>query len=144
MGRHCQSYCKICMKTMRKDNLQRHLKMHDKHSPKSEEYISQKCIGSDNGNNQNSCKEETISFISDEHTLVDKSSKYSKGDDEGLRKTLRKCNEDYKEKINLGAKIYIIVAEDCISEENIPQEYKKFLNLFVKQKQFIDKKKCNS
>ena len=126
------------MKTMRGDSLLRHMKIHDKIDPKKQEHLSQKFTAFKGDNIQTNIEKETLSLKSTKHSLLNQSSKYSKGDDEVLRKTLRKCNEEYKEKINLGAKIYKIVAEDGISEESIPSVYKDSLNLFVKQKQVID------
>ena len=70
--------------------------------------------------------------------MPDISSKYSGYDDDALRKTLKTCNEEYREKIKLGERVYKIIAEDDISEESIPPVYKDSLNLFVKQKQSMD------
>ena len=41
MGKHREVYCKICLKTMRSDNLKGHMKVHENKS-KKEEYGIQK------------------------------------------------------------------------------------------------------
>ena len=62
---------------------------------------------------------------------------------EALRKILKKCNQEYNEKINLGATIFEILGENKIKEESLRPVYKKALNIFVKQKQCIDQQNVN-
>ena len=137
MGRNCQVYCKICMKTMRSDHLERHVKQHENKS-KKEENISQNNENIENVEMKIKFNDETTGLRSSRSNLPDKSNKYSGYDDEALRKTLKTCNEEYKEKIKLGERVYKIVGEDGIIEESIPPLYKDSMNLFVKQKQTID------
>ena len=137
MGRQCEVYCKVCMKTMRSDILLRHMKQHENKS-KREENISQNNKTINNKELDIKCEHETSSLISSRSNLPDISSKYSGYDDDALRKTLKTCNEEYREKIKLGERVYKIIAEDDISEESIPPVYKDSLNLFVKQKQIMD------
>ena len=102
MGRHRQVYCKICLKTMRSDNLPRHLRTHG---------------------------------IEDKRSSGGWKTKINK---EALRKIMEKCNQEYNEKINLGATIFEILGENKIKQESIPSVYKEALDLFVKQKQCTD------
>ena len=53
--------------------------------PKKQKHISQKYAASKEDNTQTNCEEETISLILYKHNLLEKSSKYSKVDEKGLR-----------------------------------------------------------
>ena len=128
MGRNCEVYCKICLKTMRSDNLKGHMKVHENKS-KKEEYIIRK----DTVNK----KEEAIGEETGRNSIVENTT-HTRVEDEDLRKILEKCSEEYDEKINLGARIYRILGENKIKQESIPPLYKEALDLFVKQKQSID------
>ena len=66
------------------------------------------------------------------------SSTLSKIDEEGLRKMLRKRNQEYEEKIQLGKAIYKILGQDDIKQESLDKIHKEALDLYIKQKQGID------
>ena len=89
-SKHKQVYCKVCLRTLRSDNLQRHKKVHEKFeedensSTRSSVHRSQESIVS------------ATTFSSEESV---ESNTLSKVDEEGLRKILRKENQEYKEKI---------------------------------------------
>ena len=111
---------------MRSDNLQRHLKQHEKKS-KKENYHENIIIES-----------EKTSVSENERNTITEKNLNTRVEDEDLRKILEKCSEEYDEKINLGARIYKILGVNKIKQESIPSLYKEALNLFVKQKQFIN------
>ena len=126
MGRNCEVYCKICLKSMRSDTLKRHMRKHEKNL-KKEEY------------QENTIIEETEASVSENemNTIVAKNLN-TRVEDEELRKILEKCSKEYDEKIYLGGRIYRILGENKIKQESIPPLFKEALNLFVKQKQCID------
>ena len=125
MGRQCEVYCKICMKTMRSDNLKTHLKQHQKKDIK-EEYQDITLIERKTSVNE---MERNTTAVKNPNTRVE---------DEDLRQILIKDNDEYNEKIKLGARIYNIVGQEGIKEESLRSVYKDALDLFVKQKQTID------
>ena len=127
MGRQREIYCKICMKTMRGDNLQRHMKQHEKKSEKEKYKESMTIEGTEIAQEERSFN---VATNKDVNTRLE---------DEDLRKILEKCSKEYDEKINLGGRIYRILGENKIKQESIPPLYKDALDLFVKQKQCIDK-----
>ena len=127
MGRQREIYCKICMKTMRGDNLQRHMKQHEKKSEKEIYKESMTIEGTEIAQEERSFN---VATNKDVNTRLE---------DEDLRKILEKCSKEYDEKINLGGRIYRILGENKIKQESIPPLYKDALDLFVKQKQCIDK-----
>ena len=126
MGRQREIYCKICMKTMRGDNLQRHMKQHEKKSEKEIYKESMAIEGTEIAQEERSFN---VATNKDVNTRLE---------DEDLRKILEKCSKEYDEKINLGGRIYRILGENKIKQESIPPLYKEALDLFVKQKQSID------
>ena len=129
MGRNKQVYCKVCLRTMRNDNLTEHMKVHEKHkenekpSTRSSVYSSQESLHS-------------ASLFTREES--GESRTLSKIDVEGLRKILRKENQEYEEKLELGKAIYKILGEDNLKQESINKVYKEALELYIKQKQSID------
>ena len=62
MGRQCEVYCKVCMKTMRSDILLRHMKQHENKS-KREENISQNIKTINSKEMDIKCEHETRSLI---------------------------------------------------------------------------------
>ena len=102
MGKHKQVYCKVCLRTMRSDNWDRHKKVHEKFkedensSTRSNVHRSQESI------------ESATTFYSGESV---ESSTLSKIEEEGLRKMLRMNNQEYEEKIQLGKAIYKILGQ---------------------------------
>ena len=125
MGRNRQVYCKVCLKTMRSDHIQRHMKVHQQKGIK-EEYQESTII-----------KRETSVSETGGNTTINK---------EELREILIKDNQEHDKKIDLGATIYEIIGENKIKEESLRPVNKEALNLFVKQKQCINiikKLECN-
>ena len=78
MGKHREVYCKICLKSMRSDNLQRHLKQHQM------EYMNEECQDS-------TIIEETEASVSESgrNTTV-ANTLNTRVEDEELRKILEK------------------------------------------------------
>ena len=111
------------MRTMRNDTLKGHMKVHEKYEKNEHSHRSQESIQT----TSTYCSEESV-----------ESSTLSKTDEEGLRKILRKENQEYEEKIELGRKIYKILGEDNLKQESINKVYKEALDLYMKQKQGID------
>ena len=130
-SKHKQVYCKVCLRTMRKDVLKRHQKVHDNlqenehSSTRSNVHRSQESI------------ESASTFCSGERV---ESSTLSKIDEEGLKKMLRKKNQEYKEKIQLGQAIYKILGQDDILQESLDKIHKEALDLYIKQKHGMFKK----
>ena len=116
MGRNCQVYCKICLKTMRSDHLKRHMNIHEKNF-KKEEKLENTIV-----------KKERSGNVTSRNTTINQ---------ELLRKILMKDNDEYTKKINLGSSIYRIIRENKIKLESLRTVYKEALELFVKQR-FVD------
>ena len=115
MGKHKQSHCKICMRTMRSDKLKRHLRVHEKQ--KEDRYKSESI--------------NTDTYQIKKPVLTNK---------EGLRNILKKHNDEYIEKVALGKDIQEILAEDHFKQESLPPLYKEALDLFIKQRECMDYK----
>ena len=113
---------------MRNDALQRHQKVHEKF--KEEENSSTRSV------HRSRERIESTSTISSEESL--ESSTLSNIDEEGLRKMLRKKNQEYEEKIQLGKVIYKILGQDNLKQESLDKIHKEALDLYIKQKQSID------
>ena len=79
MGKHKQTHCKICMRTMRSDKLNRHLRVHEKQ--KEDRYKSE-------------------SINTDTYQIK----KPVSTNKEGLRNILKNYNDEYIEKVALGKK----------------------------------------
>ena len=126
MGRNKQVYCKVCLRTMRNDNLKEHMKVHEKYNGNRDEICSSRSRES---------TESTSTFSSEESV---ESNTLSKVDEEGLRKILRKENQEYKEKIKLGQAIYKLLGQEDILQEGLNKVYKEALDLYIKRKQSID------
>ena len=113
---------------MRNDALQRHQKVHEKF--KEEENSSTRSV------HRSRERIESTSTISSEESL--ESSTLSNIDEEGLRKMLRKKNQEYEEKIQLSKVIYKILGQDNLKQESLDKIHKEALGLYMKQKQGID------
>ena len=114
------------MKTMRSDNLKKHLQVHAKHNAVNEKNVT-----------SSSEESSTIEIHQSGNGIVD-TNQYSGDDEEALRKLLLKCSKEYDEKINLGARVYKILGENIINPESIAPLHKEALDLFVKQRQCKD------
>ena len=130
MGRQRKINCKICMRTMRSDNLKTHMKQHQNRGVNEYEENKYRTIAEEEREAGN--REEP-----DRNGTVDKNN-YSGDDDEILRKLLLKSSKEYDEKINLGARVYKILGENIINPESIPPLHKDALDLFTKQNQSMD------
>ena len=137
------------MRTMRSDHLERHRKIHENHDGEEESQQSSDNLDSSsalknivihNDKIKNRNENETSTSMDGNITIQEKEQylNHVKFDKDGLRKTLKRCNGEYKEKINLGATIYQILGVEDIDEESIPPIYKEALDLFVKRKQYIN------
>ena len=121
MGRNKQVYCKVCLRTMRNDNLKEHMKVHEKYEKNEHSSVhrSQESIQT----TSTYCSEESV-----------ESSTLSKIDEEGLRKILRNKNQEYEEKIQLGQAIYKILGQDNLKQESLEKIHKEALGVYMKQK----------
>ena len=109
--------CDICSKIFpRKYNLKRHKKLI---------HCKNKNTAGDNKKNQNGNGNETSNDNAGDNKEV-------------LRKNLIKDGVGHEEKFNLGSKIYQILGEDNIKQDSLRPVYKEALDLFIKQKQYID------
>ena len=118
-GKHKEVYCKTCKKTMRSDNLKKHVKTHIKKQQQKNIEI----------NLINISNLETSNEIGNLQDVTLETS---------LRDILLKDNEAHKQKIELGKQIYNILEEDVIQEASLTREYKLALDLYRKQRPKFD------
>ena len=111
---------------MRSDNLKTHMKVHEKKSNKEKNQESTIMEETETAHEEGSFN---VSVNKNLNNTMKKAE---------LRKILEKFSKEYDEKINLGETIYELLGENVIKQESIPFLYKEALNLFVKQKQYID------
>ena len=117
MGRHKKIHCKICMRTMRGDKLKRHLQVHKKH--KEDKY---KSSSSEVSSTIESKECSTSAFHNDDKLI----------------QIMKKENDDYKEKLKLGERVFNALQNYNFNQESVNSVYKEALDLFTKQKQSMD------
>ena len=110
---------------MRSDVLNRHIKMHEKHREKQEEFtpsIASSLSYESNGSIQSApTYKPNTSF-----------------DEEALLKKMLQCEREYKDKMEMGRKMYEYVKEYDIDEKSIPKEMREPLEIYKEQKQNVD------
>ena len=118
---------------MRSNNLKTHMKMHEKYETTIKKDGSLDSSASSIGSSRTSLSETESEFSSSTpaHTP-------SPLDDEAVIKKLVMDATEYKEKMELGKRIYEHVKEYNIPEESICKVYKEALDLYMKQKKNID------
>ena len=130
MGRHKQVVCQKCCRVMRSDVLNRHMKLHEKLRENSLNsiYSSRESLG----------KDEESEFSSSETDWEAPVQKEIPLEREGILKTLKLDDAEYKNKLKLGKIVYEEIEEHEISEESLRREYKEAKELYIKHKKNID------
>ena len=115
MGRHKQVNCRICLKTMRSDNLKKHMKQHEKKPPQKEVTPPQK---------------EVTEKIEYQSTL----------DRVALKNVIVGDINEYKRKLELGREVKLIVQKLNEPTVGLRKEHAEALELFEKHGQVKDVK----
>ena len=118
MGRHKQVVCQKCCRVMRSDNLNKHMKVHEKY----------------NENSLNSIYSSRTSLDNDDESEFSS----SETDWEGIIKRIKLDAAEYKNKLKLGKIVYEEIEEHEIPEESLRKEYKEAKELYIKHKKNID------
>ena len=113
MGKHKKIECRICLKTMRSDNLKKHMQKHEKKPPLKEVTPPQKEV----------C--EKIEY----HSKVDKVA---------LENKLVNNSNEFMRKLELGRDIKEIIIKRSIMEASLSAEDREALELFEKHGQVKD------
>jgi hypothetical protein len=108
MGKHKEVNCRICLKTMRSDNLKKHMKQHEKKPPQKEVTPPQK---------------EVTEKIEYQSTL----------DEAALENKLVNNSNEFMRKLELGREIKEITTEEKIMKASLSEEHREALELFEKQ-----------
>jgi len=132
MGRHKQVFCQKCCRVMRSDNLNKHMKVHEKYNEKS---LDSKSIYSSRTSLHKDDESEFGSSATDWEAPVQKETPLER---EAIIKTLKIDDADYKNKLKLGKIIYEEIEEHEIPEESLRREYKEAKELYIKHKKNID------
>ena len=131
MGKNKQVTCKICYRTMRSDHQERHMKVHLKIQP-------------ENKPNEDLCRELVLEMVENvvENCNLTKGlnvernelkRKFEDREKDDVRKVILKTTEEYKNKIALGKTVYNVLGEGEGEEEALPNDYKRALELYMKQ-----------
>ena len=135
---HQKVTCSVCVKTMRDDNLQRHMKLHnDIDAMEKVEKRAELERRKEANERREQQLQETRAIAIEigappccyEHST--QNSLVVHGDD--LRTQLRNDKRVYDEKIELGHEIEAIIRDGDASEESLSKEDKNALDLFQKQ-----------
>ena len=127
MGRNKSVVCKICLRIMRSDVLSRHRKLHEK---LCEDSLDSKSIYS---SRESLHKDDESEFSSSDWEAPLGEAPLER---EGIIKTLKLDDVEYKNKLKLGKIIYEEIKEHEISEESLRREYKEAKDLYIKHKKF--------
>ena len=154
MGKHKQVTCEICFKHMRSDTEKRHRKVHDKYKLEiklqtNEEMCKDLVMGLvDNALE----KTQTNSIAVGNEDLSDKrcglkrvfdDSNHNSIDVQALRKSIIKDEQEYIQKIELGREVYNYIDEAKIMQESLSKGRLEALDLYIKQKQRLDRENIN-
>merc|ERR1712081_133920 len=115
---------------MRSDNINRHMKLHKKYNENSLNsiYSSRESLGKDDESEISSSETDWEAPVQKEIPL----------EREGIIKTLKLDDVEYKNKLKLGKIIYEEIKEHEISEESLRREYKEAKELYIKHKKNVD------
>merc|ERR1711894_484375 len=144
MGKNNQVVCKVCYKSMRSNNLTRHMKQHSKRkesNPLTNIYETNNVYNTKSTDSTQRSEEENE--IKDENNLkLNETKGGSKRKHDGtaeeyeaLKKCLIKYKQEYEEKITLGENVYMILGEGEVLEQALPKEMKEALDIYMKQAQ---------
>ena len=150
MGRHQLVACQICFKQIRSDTLKRHMKIHEKYESNST-YQTNEEICNDlvtgfvenilekngtqtvaNENKDSSNKRRELKRVFDDDS-------YNSIDVPALRKSILKDEQQYILKVELGREVYNYIHEAKIIQESLSKERLEALDLYIKQKQKLDR-----
>jgi hypothetical protein len=120
MGRNKSVICKRCYRVMRSDHLKNHTKLHDK-------YVEVEPLPNI-----------TSSYVPLESVSSGPFYKPTSMDEEELLKKMLKGDREYKEKMEMGKKMYQFVKEYDIDEKSISKEMREPLEIYKEQKQTVD------
>ena len=129
MGRNKSVVCKICLRIMRIDVLSRHRKLHEKLCENS---LDSKSIYS---SRESLHKDDESEFSSSDWEAPQGEAPLER---EGIIKTLKLDDVEYKNKLKLVKIIYEEIKEHEISEESLRREYKEAKELYIKHKKNVD------
>ena len=115
---------------MRSDNLNKHMKVHEKYNENSLNSIYSSRTSLDNDDESEFSSSET-----DWEAPVQKEIPLER---EGIIKTIKLDAAEYKNKLKLGKIIYEEIEEHEIPEESLRNEYKEAKELYIKHKKNID------
>ena len=126
MGRQKKVVCEKCMRFMRQDNLNRHMRQHE------EEKFEQSIVSSNNSLNKECETGSEFSSISSYGAWKSSLNR------ENIIKTLEIDAAEYKRKLELGRILYEEAKEREIPEESLRREYKEAKELYIKHRMNID------
>ena len=126
MGRQKKVVCEKCMRLMRQDNLNRHMRQHE------EEKLEQSTVSSNNSLNKDYETGSEFSSISSYGAWKSSLNR------ENIIKTLEIDAAEYKRKLELVRILYKEAKEREIPEESLRREYKEAKELYIKHRMNID------
>ena len=126
MGRQKKVVCEKCMRVMRQDNLNRHMRQHE------EEKFEQSIVSSNTSLNKDYETGSEFSSISSYGAWKSSLNR------ENIIKTLEIDAAEYKRKLELGRILYEEAKEREIPEESLRREYKEAKELYIKHRMNID------
>lgn len=142
MGKHKQVACQICFKKIRSDTLKRHRKVHEK--VKLDITLQ---------TNEEMCKDLVTDLVDNVFGNIETKTAPAENRDSriwddndnesinvpALRKSIKKDEQEYKMKIELGREVYNYIDEAKIIQESLSKERLEALDLYIKQKQRLDR-----
>ena len=147
MGRHKQVECQICFKPIRSDTLKRHMKVHELNITfKTNEEICKDLVTSIVDNALETIETQTVANENENpinkrrglKRVFDDDS-YNSIDVPALRKSIIKDEQQYILKVELGREVYNYIHEAKIIQESLSKERLEALDLYIKQKQKLDR-----
>ena len=134
MVRYKQVTCRICSRSMRSDNLERHMHVHNKNSPNEKPPQSAEAMCRDlvlDVVDKVVALEEESSGMKRKHEEVECEAKTTI-DMEALRKSALKLNKEYEDKLELGKALYKLLDKGLIQEESFLPDWKNALESYLK------------
>ena len=152
MGRNMKVECRICLKTMRSDNLIRHMKKHEKKSNGIEEAGSSgsgvcEKVGKHKQAECRICLKTMRSDTLKRHMKTHEKTTYgmdvvnekieynSTIDDIALENKIMRCSNEYKRKLELGRKVKDILLKNDVATGCLEKGEMEALDLFVNRGQ---------
>ena len=144
MGKNKQVLCKVCYRSMRSDNLKRHLQGHIRFREIQEQNTKgdHSAVGCDDTlpskddikyeGNKNEEDSEKDDCNNEDEQMTE--GKYLQTNTEGLRKRMIVKDKEYTDKVKLGGEVYEIILENQINQTSLDQDLKEALNIFMQER----------